>query len=298
MVAIPSRHKSLVLLTGAVLLQVLLLAVQIKSDTRGSLIRVWTVTAISPFERAGAWCIDGVKNTWHRYFALRDTELKNENLRRQNDQLKLEVNQLQSKAGEADRLAALLNFRDAHKQIPMLAARVIGGSADNSSQAVYLDRGQRDGIERNMAVITPDGVVGKIIAVFNNESQVLLLTDKESGVGAMLADTRVQYPVGGAGGKQLMLKYVPNDDPVNLGDKVVTSGMDRIYPKDLPVGTITQIKPNMPFKEVTVKPAAAFDHLEDVIVLLTMQPLAPKNEPEAQAPANAAKPLPPPAAQQ
>src|ERR1700758_4174858 len=108
MVAIPSRHKSLVLLTGVILLQVLLLAVQIKRDSQGRLIRVWTVGAVTPFERAGAHTLGGVRDIWHHYFASQNTARENERLQKENDTLKLQLSQLQSKAAEADRLAGLL----------------------------------------------------------------------------------------------------------------------------------------------------------------------------------------------
>ena len=94
----------------------------------------------------------------------------------------------------------------------MLGARVIGASADSASQTIYLDRGERDGIRRNMGVITPDGVVGKVSESYPNTSQVLLLTDKDSGVGAMLVESRIQSPVGGIGEPLLAMKYVANDD--------------------------------------------------------------------------------------
>jgi len=273
MVAIPSRHKSLVLLTGVIVLQVLLLAVQIRRDSQGRLIRVWTVGAVTPFERAGATGIGGIRGAWNHYFALQNTSRENERLRHENDALKLQINQLQSKAAEADRLATLLNFRQTHPNVPMLGARVIGASADTASETVYLDRGERDGIHRNMGVITPDGVVGKVIESYRDTSQVLLLTDKDSGVGAMLAGTRIQSPVGGVGEPLLAMKYVANDDTVNVGDRVVTSGMDRIFPRDLPVGTVAQINPGSPFKQIRLKPAASLESLEEVIVLLSLQPI-------------------------
>jgi rod shape-determining protein MreC len=273
MVAIPSRHKSLVLLTGVIVLQVLLLAVQIKRDAQGRLIRVWTVGAVTPFERAGATGVGGIRGAWRHYFALQNTSRENERLRHENDTLKLQISQLQSKAAEADRLAALLNFRQAQQKVPMLGARVIGTSADTASQTIYLDRGERDGIKRNMGVITPDGVVGKVIESYPDASQVLLLTDKDSGVGAMLVDSRIQSPVGGVGEPLLAMKYVPNDDEVSVGARVVTSGMDRIFPRDLPVGTVTQIKAGNPFKQIRVRPAANLERLEEVIVLLSLQPI-------------------------
>ena len=278
MTSMPSRHKSLVLLAGVVLLQVLLLAVQIKRDSQGRLIRVWTVGAVSPFERVGSYGFGWIRDAWHHYFALQNTTKDNEQLRHENDALKLQVAQLQGKAAESDRLATLLNFRQSHADVPMIGARVIGGGPGSASQTIELDRGERDGIRRNMGVITPDGVVGKVIETYPNASQVLLLTDKEGGVGAMLEESRIQSPVGGTGEPLLAMKYVPNDDSVNLGERVFTSGMDHIFPRDLPVGTISEIKPGNPFKQIRVKPAANLERLEEVLVLLTLRPLEMKKE--------------------
>src|SRR5216117_484144 len=278
MVAIPSRHKSLVLLAGVIVLQVLMLAVQIKRDSEGRLIRVWTVGAVSPFERAGSSGFGWFRNAWRHYFALQNTTKENEQIRRENDALKLQVAQLQGKAAEADRLALLPNFRKSHSDVPMITARVIGTGAGTASLMIQLDRGERDGIHKNMGVITPDGVVGKVVEAYPNASQVLLLTDKESGVGAMLANSRIQSPVGGQGEPLLVMKYVPNDDEVNLGERVITSGMDRIFPRDLPVGTVMEIKAGNPFKQIRVKPAANLERLEEVFVLLSLRPLELKNE--------------------
>ncbi|HYL61082.1 MAG TPA: rod shape-determining protein MreC [Candidatus Methylomirabilis sp.] len=276
------------------LLQVLLLAVQIKRASQGRLIRVWTVDAVSPFERAGAHGIGGIRGVWNHYFALQNASRENEDLRRENGALKLQITQLQSKAAEADRLAALLKFRQTNVNVPMVSARVIAGSADSASQTIYLDRGERDGIRRNMGVITPDGVVGKVIESYRDAAQVLLLTDKESGVGAMLEDSRIQSPVGGTGEPLLQMKYIPNDDEVNTGERVVTSGMDRIFPRDLPVGTIADIKAGNPFKQIRVRPAANLERLEEVFVLLTQKPLEMKKEPVA--PGGAAAPADAPSA--
>ncbi|HEX4545182.1 MAG TPA: rod shape-determining protein MreC [Candidatus Acidoferrum sp.] len=289
MVAIPSRHKSLVLLAGVIVLQVLLLAVQIKRDSQGRLIRVWTVGAVSPFERAGSYGFGWIRDVWHHYFALQNTTRDNEDLRRENDRLKLQITQLRGKAAEADRLAALLSFRQSHEDVPMIVARVIGASAGEASQTIELDRGERDGIRRNMGVITPDGIVGKVVESYPNACQVLLLTDKESGVGAKLADSGAQSPVGGQGAPLLVMKYVPNDDTVNVGERVITSGMDRIFPRDLPVGTVADIKPGNPFKQISIKPAANLERLEEVFVLLSLHALEMKHE---AGPADARPPAP------
>jgi len=278
MAGLPSRHRSLFLLLGVVLLQVLLLAVQIKRDSQGRLIRVWTVSAVSPVERSGAWGVGKVRDAWRHYFALSDTARQNEQLRRENGELKLEIMQLQGKSAEADRLAALLNFKQKQNKVPMVVARVIGSSADPNSNVLYIDQGQRDGIRKNMGVITPEGVVGKVLEAYRDASQVLVVTDRDSGVGAMIADSRIQSPVGGTGEPLLNMKYVGNDDEVAIGARVVTSGMDRIFPKDLPVGVITQVKPGGQYKQIRVKPSANLEKLEEVIVLLTTDPVVLKQE--------------------
>jgi len=278
MLAIPSRHRSLVLLAAVVLSQVLLLAVQIKRERQVRLIRVWAVAMITPVQRAGAWAIGQVQGAWSNYVGLRRARRENQELRAELERLKLQNTRLEGRAAEADRLAALLGFREAHSDVPMLPARVIGASADPASRAIYIDRGESDAVRRNMGVITPEGVVGKVLEVYPRTAQVLLLTDKEGGVGALLAGSRIQSPVGGTGEPLLVMKYVSNDEPVAVGAQVLTSGQDRIFPKDLPVGTVVEVKPGNPFKMIRVKSAAHLDRLEEVLVLLTQQELEPKKE--------------------
>jgi rod shape-determining protein MreC len=282
MVAIASKHKSLALLGGVLLVQILMLAVQIKRDSRGRLIRVWAISAAYPFERAGAWGYGKVRGVWTHYFALQTTSRENEALRIENDALKLTIAQLQSRAAEADRLAALLSFKQSHQEVPMAGARVIAASAGTASRTIEIDRGERDGIRRNMAVITPDGAVGKVIEVYRDTAQVLLLTDKEGGAGAMLVESRIQGPVGGTGDPTMLMKYVASEEKVNVGEKIVTSGMDKIFPGDIPIGTVMEVKAGYPFKQIRVQPAARLDRLEAVIVLLTQAPVEFKKEAETQ----------------
>jgi len=301
LVGIPSKHKSLTLLAGVLLAQLLMLAVQIKRDSRGRLIRVWAISAAYPFERSGAWGFGKVRGVWTHYFALQTTERENEALRIENDALKLKISQLQSRASQADRLAGILGFKQTHEKLPMVGARVIAASAGTASRTIEIDRGERDGIQRNMAVITPDGAVGKVIEVFRDTAQVLLLTDKDGGAGAMLVDSRTQGPVGGTGEPTILMKYVATEETVPVGEKIVTSGMDKIFPRDIPIGTVVEVKAGNPFKQIRVQPAAKLDRLETVIVLLTQEPVEFKNEtqntpqtgaantaPGAQSPAQAA----------
>jgi rod shape-determining protein MreC len=302
MVAIPSRHRSLVLLTIVVVAQVLMLAIQIqRTNTEGeskNLARSWSVGLISPFERAGTWGVGKVRGTWRHYFALSDAAKENEGLKQENDTLKLQITQLRGKAAEADRLAKILNFRESQEKVPMIGARVIAASPDANSAVIYLDRGQRDGIRKNMGVITADGVVGKVIESFSNTAQVLLLTGRESGVGAMIEESRIQSPVRGLGEPLINMSYVSNDDEVKVGEHVVTSGTDRIFPRELPVGTIVEVKQGPPpFKYIRLRPAAQLEKLEEVIVLLTMDPLAmkePAQTSDAAAPPSPAVTVPSP----
>jgi len=285
MIAIPSRHKSLTLLASVVLAQVLLLAVQIKRERQVRLIRLWAVELISPLQRIGSWAVQGFEHGWGGYVGLRRARQENEYLRAELDRLKVRNAELEGRALEADRLAALLNFRTTQSDVPMLAASVIGASPDPASQVMYINRGSRDGVRRDMGVITPDGVVGKILAVYPDTSQVLLMSDKESGVGALLADTRTQGPIRGTGEPHVSLEYISNDDKASVGEAVLTSGQDRIFPKDLPVGTVVEVTPDRksPFMKIRVKPAAHLDRLEEVLVLLTRQELNARKEPEAAA---------------
>jgi rod shape-determining protein MreC len=286
MLAVPSKHRSLLLLASVLTAQVLLLAVQIKRDRQVRLIRVWAISLVTPVQRAGAWAIDGISGGWRHYIGLRNTSKENENLRAEMDRLRLRNAELEGRAAEADRLAALLSFREAHSDTPMVAARVISSSADAASKTIFIDRGQSDGIRRNMGVITPDGVVGKVLEVYKTSAQVQLLSDKDSGVGALLATSRIQGPVNGTGEPALVLKYVSNDETVAVGERVLTSGQDRIFPKDLPVGTVSEVKPGNPFKQIRVKPAAHLDRLEEVLVLLSQRDLESlKEKPADQQPA-------------
>ncbi|MGB0035308.1 MAG: rod shape-determining protein MreC [Candidatus Acidiferrales bacterium] len=276
-----SRHRPLALLAGVVLAQVLLLAFQIKREHDVRLIRYWAVEMVTPIERAGTWSFSKVTGVWTGYVALHDTRAENERLRKEVQQLRLHSRELESKAAEAQRLATLLNFREAHPESSMLAAQVIGASADPTSHTLFINRGERDHIRRNLGVITPDGVVGKIVEVFPNAAQVLLINDKESGVGALFAESRTHGVVKGNGDPDPRMEYVENKETVKAGETILTSGEDRIFPKDLPIGIVASADQGNPFQVIVVHPAARLDRLEEVLVLLSTAELSPKKTEEA-----------------
>src|SRR5271155_1025377 len=258
MFEIATRRRPYVLLAVSLIFQILLLAVQVRKPDGARLIRVWAVELLTPAERAGSWALDVVRGGWTGYIGLFRANRDNQKLHAQVGELTLRNSELEGRAAEAQRLAGLLEFREAHADAPMLAARVIGGDA-GAGRAIYIDRGERDGVQPNMGVITPQGVVGKVLEVYSTTSQVLLLTDKNSGAGALLANSRTQGAARGSGGPLLELDYVSSDQEVAAGERVLTSGMDRIFPKDLPLGVVTDARPGNPFKQIQVRPAARLD---------------------------------------
>jgi rod shape-determining protein MreC len=288
-----SRHRPLTLLATVVLAQVLLLAFQIKRENNVRLIRYWAVELMTPLERAGTWTFSHVGGVWSGYVGLRNTRAENERLRSEVDKLRLRNYELESRSAEAQRLETLLNFHDSHPEAPMLAAQVIGASADPTSHTLFINRGERDRLRRNMGVITPDGVVGKIVEVFPSTAQVLLINDKDSGVGALFAASRTHGVVKGSGDPEPHMEYVINEEKLQLGDVIVTSGEDRIFPKDLLIGIVGSVKPGNPFQTISVQPAARLDRLEDVIVLLSQQELAAKKAEEGSAGTGASATAPP-----
>jgi rod shape-determining protein MreC len=276
-----SRHRPLALLAGLILAQVLLLAFQIKRDHEVRLIRYWTVEALMPFERGGTWSFSKVGGVWDEYIGLRGTRAENARLHARVDQLQILNRQLESEAAEAQRFSALLGFREAYEKAPMIAAQVIGASSDTSSNTLFVNRGQHDRVRTNMPVITPEGIVGKIVEVFPATAQVLLISDRDSGVGALLEDSRTHGVVKGSGDPEPRLDYVVNDEKVHTGEVILTSGEDRIFPKGLLIGSVSSANPGNPFQAIRVRTAARLDRLEDVLILLSQQELVPKKTAEA-----------------
>lgn len=272
MLNVYSRHRPLALLVAVVFAQVLLLAFQIKRDRDVPLIRYWAADLVTPVGRVGTWTSSRIRGVWTGYIALHGARVENTRLQSELDQLRLRNYELETEAAEGHRLQQLLDFREAHAEAPMLAAQVIGASADPTSHTLFINRGEHDRIRRDMAVITPDGIVGKIVEVFtNNTAQVLLINDKDSGVGALFADSRTHGVVKGTGDPLPIMDYVVDDEKVHPGEVLLTSGEDRIFPKGLPIGIVKDASPSQPFQIIHVQPAVHLDRLEDVLVLLTRQ---------------------------
>jgi len=275
MESVLGRYRNLIILVGVLFLQVLGLAVQVKRGTSAGqdtrLIRVWAVGAVSPLERALIWVENSAGDIWHNYFYLRGVRGENRQLKAQIEQMRLEQVRLSEDAAQAHRLQVLLAFKEQFIA-KTVAAQVIGSSGTDSSRVVYIDKGENAGIKRDMAVITADGIVGKILLVYPSVSQVLLINDPTSGVGVLLRDSRLQGVLVGAANGEVTLNGVMSDEQVPAGEAVLTSGGDQIFPKGLPVGTVSKVGSGRDlFLDIKVKPAANLSKLEEVLVLVEKQ---------------------------
>jgi rod shape-determining protein MreC len=270
-----ARYKNPMVLMAVLLIQVIALATQVKrpenSRSAGGtrLIRVWTMTAITPFERVFVATGHFFRNTWHNYIDLHDVRKQNRELQDELARLRLEQARLQTEAGESQRLRALLDFKERYVG-QTIAAEVIGTSGSDLSRVIQIDKGSRAGVKPDMAVITPDGIVGKVKEVAPLSSQVLMINDRESGAGVILQNSRLRGVLHGVGQGDLQIGDVMSDEKVDVGEPVVTSGGDGVYPKGLPVGTVTKVAGDSeggPFLLVKIKPAANLDRLEQVLVV-------------------------------
>src|SRR5206468_12837834 len=215
------------ILAAAIFFQVVGLAVQIKrrtEDDSSRLIRVWTVSAIAPFEKAIVRLQSSSSGIWHNYFYLRGVRQQNRDLQQQIQQLELEQVRLRQDAEQARRLQVLLGFKEQFIN-RTVAAQVIGSSGSEQSRTVYLDKGSNDVIKQGMPVISAEGIVGKVIQVQDNHtSQVLLINDQASGVGTILEQSRLQGVLKGKASGEIVLDKVMSEEDVKVGERVLTSG--------------------------------------------------------------------------
>jgi rod shape-determining protein MreC len=276
MESVLSRYRNLIILVGVLFLQVLGLAMQVKRSSEmqekdATLIRIWAVGALSPFERGLVWVRNSTGSVWHNYFYLRGVRAENRELKAEIEKMRLEQVRLNEDAAQAHRLQNLLAFKEQYVA-KTVAAQVIGSSGNDFSRVVTIDKGESSGIRRDMAVITADGIVGKVLFVYPSLSQVLLINDQTSGVGAILDKTRLQGVLRGTANGEVALERVMSDEDVAIGEHLVTSGGDQIFPKGLPVGTVSKVgKGKDLFLNIRIKPAANLSKLEEVLVLVEKQ---------------------------
>jgi rod shape-determining protein MreC len=281
MESVLGRYRNLTILVGVLFLQVLGLAVQVKRsgdapNTR--LIRVWAVEAISPFERGLVWVQNSGSGLWHNYFYLRGVRAENRKLEKEIEDMQLKDVRLSEDAAQAHRLQSLLAFKEQFIE-KTVAAQVIGSGGSDLSRIIYIDKGKNDGIKPDLAVITTGGIVGKVLQVYPTTSQVLMINDQSSGVGAMLEKSRLQGVVRGTPNGELVMERVMSDEQVSAGETVLSSGGDQIFPKGLPLGTVSKVSPGKEmFLNIHVKPAADLSRVEEVLVVTEKQEREPVAE--------------------
>src|SRR5215472_9049236 len=271
------RYRNVSILAAAIFLQIVGLAVQVKRRTENHssrLIRVWAVGAVTPIEKTIVRLESGTLAIWHNYFYLRGVRQQNRELQQEIQQLELEQVRLRQDAEQAHRLQALLSFKEQFID-QTIAAQVIGSSGSEQSRIIYLDKGASEGLTPDMAVISAAGIVGKVIQVFRHTAQVLLINDQTSGVGTILEQSRLQGVLKGKPSGELILDKVMAEEDVKVGEPVLTSGGDQIFPKGLLVGTISKVNRGPEFLQVTVKPASSLNHLEEVLVITKKQDREP-----------------------
>ncbi|SEG53695.1 rod shape-determining protein MreC [Bryocella elongata] len=275
------RFKNPLVLIAIVLAQVLALAVQVQKPLHGfsardgadgprvSLLRSWISAVFTPIERGKNASSFGVRNLWFGYINLRHTHQENEDLKKEIARLKLEQDEFAEDAAQGRRLQALMAFKQRYVQ-QTVGAQIIGTSGSDQSQILLLDKGADFGLKPDQAVMTPDGVVGKIRDVFPHTAQLLLLNDPTSGAGVLLVSTRMRAILRGGPNGQVIITNLTADSRLKPGEQVVTSGGDQVFPRGLPVGVITSIAPDpqhQPYLMITLKPNADLSRLEEVLVI-------------------------------
>lgn len=284
-----NRYRNITVLLLVIFAQLLLLAVQVKNDQDVRMIRVWTVSAVTPVARILEGVRGGGVGFVRNYITLHDTNAENRRLQEENGRLKLENNFLKTELGRADRAKALEMFQT-HTPSRMLAATIIATGAGSNSKVVFVDRGSGAGVMRGMAVVTPDGIVGKVISAYPTASQVLLITDADFAAGVVSQKSQVRGTLKGDGTPLCKVDYIPLEEKLAPGEWFYTTGDDRVFPQGFPVGIVKAVRPAAQFQEVFVEPSGLQHGLEDVLIVLQgvhqeIPDTAPSNQPIYIAPA-------------
>ncbi len=273
-----AERKPYLLLLILLTFNLALMSSRIKSAGQRSLLEEAILGVASPFLKAASWVGHGVSGTWSDYVDLRGVRRENQRLRERVDALALKAQEAEEERQELRRLRELLDLRDS---VPWttLAARVIARGVDGSARTVTLDRGSHDGVRLNQPVLTPRGIVGRVIETAPGTSKVQTVLDPNSGAAGLIQRTRVQGMVVGEGEGACRMEYVSDLSNVEVGDVIVTSGLDQIYPKGYTIGVVESIGEGEGLtKLVMLRPEVDFRRLEEVLVVLK-----PEGPPEKSA---------------
>ena len=264
-----NRYRNITVLLLVIFAQLVLIAVQVKNDQDVRMIRVWAVTAVTPLASALEGLRSGTVGVVQNYVLLKDADDENRRMKAELGRLKLENRFLKEQLATADRAKALSMFQ-AHTQSKTMAARVIatGAGVGTSSKVVFVDTGSTAGVMKGMGVVTPDGIVGKVIAAYPTASMVLLATDPDFAAGVVSQTHNVRGILKGQGYAECKVDYVANEEKVDVGEFFFTSGDDRVFPKGFPVGPVRVVRTGPEFKEILVDPVGLAHGTEEVLILL------------------------------
>ena len=271
-------RKSGFLLGALVLAHLVVISRQVEGEGGVSLMQraIWSV--LLPPQRVVASAIHGVKGVWQGYVGLRGTRDENRRLQEQVRSLESRLEASQEQIGEAARLREILELRPI-LPFPTLTAQVIAREGVPWFRNITIDKGLSDGVTLSAPVLGVGGVMGRVVEVGPRAAKVQLLLDRDSGMGVRIERTRTTGVVAGqvafsdSGTSELLMKYVPVLADVAVGDVVVTSGLDQMYPKGLVVGRVRSVgKGSGLFKEVAVQPSANFEKIEEVMVAAATPP--------------------------
>jgi rod shape-determining protein MreC len=273
-----ATNKSRLLLAGLVLGHLVAISKQVDVGDGATLFERSLFAVFSPLQGLISGGVNGVGGTWSSYVSLRGVREENKQLRDRLAVTELLLQQRTHQAREAQRLRELLQLRGV-LPLETLVAEVIARDGVPWFRTMTLNKGSRQGVSLNAPVISPNGVVGRVIRLGPEAAVVQLLLDQESGIGVRIERSRVTGVVAGqvdSAGQltgDLQMKYVPMLADVVEGDLVITSGLDRIYPAGLVVGRVRLVKLGSGVsKEILVAPSARFDKLEEVLVVRTPLP--------------------------
>lgn len=270
------HHKTGISFITLLVLLLSLIASQVQAPDHPAVL-VWAIYGIvAPVQQAVAYSIIGVQDIWNGYVDLRSTHAENKVLRDKLRQLDAENKQLKETlalAGGIQELSVYQLLLDQKGNYKTITAMIIGAGIEASGQNVWLNRGSLDGIEVDQGVIAPAGVVGKVIRVGPSTCLVQLLTDPRFAMASRVQSTRVRGIVYGTGNETVELKYIRDTDSIQVGDAVVSSGLEKIFPRGLLIGRINSVETDAPpFRRILVAPATDFRSLEWVLIVQGVEP--------------------------
>jgi rod shape-determining protein MreC len=266
------RQRSGYLFLAVMLGHVLLISAQVNSKSGVPMLEAVTFGIFSEVQRAMSSAVSGVRHGWSGYIGLRHLKQENDALKRDLAAAQIVAQEQQALASRARGLEKLLELRD-RTSLQTTAAEIIGAATSQDFRTVTIDKGTRDGLRPDMAVISPAGVVGRIVVPSARSAKVQLLVDRNAAAGAIVERSRAQGIVVGAGGDRLEMEYVSEAYDIVVGDVVVTSGIDGIYPKGFVIGRIESVeRSGGAYKRIMVRPAVDFGGIEEVLVVVTPTP--------------------------